>query len=75
MGMPATENGWILKWTVLLRAKRLLESRLILIFWLRSAIDGVVGRRVKLSLPQKYHLDISNIQHHQKAVLSAMLVS
>jgi hypothetical protein len=25
-------------------------------------------------VPEKYHLDISKIQHHQKAVLSAIML-
>jgi hypothetical protein len=35
---------------------------------------GVVTRPVKLRVPQKYHLDISNIQYHRKAVLSAIML-
>ena len=35
--------------------------------------DGrVVTKPVKLRVPQKYHQDISNIQHHRKVVISAM---
>jgi len=34
----------------------------------------VVARSAKLGVPQKYHLDISNIQHHPKVGLSAIKV-
>ena len=38
--------------------------------------DGrVVTKPVKLRVPQKYHQDISKIQHHQKLHISAISFS
>ena len=38
-------------------------------------LAGVVVRWAKLCVPQKYHLDISNIQQYRKVAISAMLSS
>jgi hypothetical protein len=37
-------------------------------------MGGVMVRRVKLHVPQKYHLDNSHIQHYQKRDITAIML-
>ena len=38
-------------------------------------LGGVVTSPAKLRVPQKYHQDISKIQHHRKAEISAFMLA
>jgi hypothetical protein len=56
-------------------AKRLLEIMSILFPAHFQGLVGDVVSSAKLHVPQKYHLDISNIQHHLNVEVSAISVS
>lgn len=56
-------------------AKRLLEIMSILFPAHFQGLGGDVVSSAKLHVPQKYRLDISQIQNHPKFQISAMSVS
>ena len=73
--MDANRVGRILKEGVSSRQAAWLERFRWFFSCQYQRLVGVGGRLAELRVPQKYHLDISKIQHHLKCEISAMLIS